>query len=110
MPELPDRVVTNLVHYNQWTEVKLHRLEMGMVISGMPPSKLDLRDEENRLEWVVPKLDEAPIQVKEIGKWMEIVNGMAGEKVGRFTMGLEGLDGTVVYYFIYDDVTKPRQN
>ncbi|CAK9438356.1 uncharacterized protein LODBEIA_P25800 [Lodderomyces beijingensis] len=39
---------------------------------------------------------------------MENVNGKG--RVDRVTVALVNDDGTIVYYFIYDGITKPRQN
>lgn len=108
---LIDQVTTNLVHYNSWTEVHEHVLESGTILSGVPPSKLDLSDEGNAREWVIPRsiASRPELSLMEIEGWFEAL-GKLDERPKRVTIAMVNDDGTVVYYFIHDGVVKPRQN
>lgn len=109
--ELAQRVHTNLVHYNQWLDVSIEPTSMGPILRGTPPTKLDTRDDHILQEWVVPRLvTEETISVQQINQWFEAIASIAQARPARVTLAIEGADGTVVYYFVHDGVTKPRQN
>lgn len=113
-----EEVVTNLVHYNLWSDVKSHvdTTECASngseyaVISGMPPAKLDLLDPDRQREWVIAKLMESKTcDMKEIELYFETITRL-DKRPKRLTLGLLNDDGTVAYYFIHDGIIKPRQN
>lgn len=115
---LSDQVVTNLVHYNLWTDVKTHNataecaetIPSYAVISGMPPAKLDQLDPEGQREWVIAKLMESrTCDMKEIELFFNNIEKL-DHRPKRLTLGLVNDDGTVTYYFIHDGIIKPRQN
>lgn len=108
---LIDQVITNLVHYNSWTEVQAHVLESSTILSGVPPSKLDLSDEDNAREWIIPSSIalKPELSLEEIEGWFEAIRKL-NERPKRVTIAMVNDDGTVVYYFIHDGVVKPRQN
>lgn len=109
--ELAQRVHTNLVHYNQWNDVAIELTLMGPVLRGTPPDKLDGRDDLILQEWVVPKqVTDQTVSVTQINQWFEAIATVAKLRPARVTMAIEGADGTIVYYFVHDGVTKPRQN
>lgn len=103
-----DQLKTNLVHYNNWSQVTDHA---GLFVSGLPPAKLDARDEDNRREWVVPRSNQQPqLSVREIDQWFVKVAEESGTRPERIAVGILNDDGTVVYYFIHDGVVVPPQN
>lgn len=113
-----EQVVTNLVHYNLWSNVKSHIEEVKSpndgpkfaILSGMPPEKLDQLDVERQREWVIAKLmDCQTCDMKEIELYFDAV-GKLDHRPKRLTLGLVNDDGTVTYYFIHDGLIKPRQN
>lgn len=111
MTSLSQQVHTNLVHYNKWSDVQFHGMESGVIVSGIPPTKLDSRDAPNSREWVVPRsyLEKPELSVDEINTWFVELTKL-GSRPLRITIGIVSDDGTIVYYFIYDGVVKPPQN
>lgn len=112
---LAGEVLTNLVHYNLWTEVQEHQIAVNghetTILSGLPPAKLDSTDAPGSREWVVPKrvsLKDLPLE--EINAWFEQILLKMGQRPKRITVGLANDDATVVYYFVHDGIVKPRKN
>ena len=108
--DLAAQVETNLVHYTLWTNVQVFRNNGLAILRGLPPSKLADLDPENLQEWVVPKaMHEAKCSMGEISLWFDRVAEI-DLRPKRITLAIVNDDGTVVYYFVHDGVTKPRQN
>lgn len=108
--DLAAQVETNLVHYTLWTNVQVFRNNGLAILRGLPPSKLADLDPENLQEWVVPKaMHEAMCSMEEISLWFNRVAEI-DLRPKRITLAIVNDDGTVVYYFVHDGVTKPRQN
>ncbi|CAH2351458.1 tRNA-splicing endonuclease subunit Sen15p [[Candida] railenensis] len=102
------KVKENLIHYNLWKSVQEHD---SKVLSGFPPSKLIIDDEDNQEEWVVPKLmTDKDFSIEEIESWFVQIEKISTKRPARITIGLVNDDATIVYYFIHDGIVKPRQN
>ncbi|EDK43659.1 hypothetical protein LELG_01838 [Lodderomyces elongisporus NRRL YB-4239] len=71
-------------------------------------SKEDKTDKEpiisNQTDLTTTKTTNTP------NKWTRIKNINGKDRVGRITIAMINDDGTIVYYFIHDGITKPRQN
>ncbi|OBA22394.1 hypothetical protein METBIDRAFT_39931 [Metschnikowia bicuspidata var. bicuspidata NRRL YB-4993] len=108
--DLAAQVEKNLVHYNLWTDVRVFRKDDRFaVLQGQPPSKLAEND-AMQPEWVVPKsMNDVKCSMAEIAAWFDYVATIS-ERPKRVTMAIVQDDGTVVYYFVHDGVTAPRQN
>lgn len=103
-------VKTNLIHYNLWTTVSTHTTGVLTLLSGKPPQKLNINDQENQLEWVMPIKYNIDITISQINSWFESIEILCSSRPKRVTVGIINDDGTIVYYFIHDGVVKPRQN
>ncbi|EEQ42781.1 conserved hypothetical protein [Candida albicans WO-1] len=71
------------------------------------------------LEWIIPRRliynssqtqDQSKLSVKEINQWFKIIKTTIGYRPKRIIIAIINDDGTIVYYFIHDGITKPRQN
>lgn len=71
------------------------------------------------LEWIIPRRliynssqtqDQLKLSVKEINQWFKIIKTTIGYRPKRIIIAIINDDGTIVYYFIHDGITKPRQN
>lgn len=103
-------VKTNLIHYNLWSIVTTHSIGEHTLVSGKPPKKLNIHDDDEQIEWIVPIEYNHDITVKQINSWFESIEELSTVRPKRVTVGVINDDGTVVYYFIHDGVVKPRQN
>ena len=54
--------------------------------------------------------DQLKLSVKEINQWFKIIKTTIGYRPKRIIIAIINDDGTIVYYFIHDGITKPRQN
>lgn len=115
---IADQVRTNLIHYNQWTDVETHvAAETSPIdgssfclLSGYPPAKLDQFDIVHQKEWVVGRLMAIRrSNMDELELFFEAVHRLEA-RPKRITLALVNDDGTVTYYFVHDGVIKPRQN
>lgn len=111
------QVLTNLVHYNLWTEVLIHKptdesssANSFAILSGLPPAKLDQLDPTNQREWVIGRLmQERKCGMDEVDKYFQTVAKL-NCRPKRISLALVSDDGTVTYYFVHDGAIKPRQN
>lgn len=107
---LPQTVKTNLVHYNQWTDVEEVACGESILLCGFPPDKLDERDPPSKKEWVVPRsMADLLVTNKQIQQWFVDI-ALVEARPSRVTLALVNGDGTVVFYFVHDGIVKPRQN
>ncbi|CAI5757604.1 unnamed protein product [Candida verbasci] len=108
---LIEQFKTNLIHYNLWNNVKIHN---DLIISGIPSTKLVSTDDSNQIEWImcIDKLGFGKeLSIKIINSWFKQVQSLNNNfRPSRITIGIMNDDGTIVYYFVYDGITKPRQN
>lgn len=108
---LVELVKTNLVHYNNWTNVEAYTEDHALVLlKGIPPAKLAEGDQDQAVEWVVPKhMQQGHCSMEEIETWFSLVERVQ-KRPKRVTLALVNDDATVVYYFVHDGAVKPRQN
>lgn len=109
----------NLVYYNKWKDARIVEFyqEGGKgklyFLLGKPTSKLDAEDDDDLEEWVIPRgvRESGSLKVCEIEFWFKSISMiMQGVRPKRITIGLVNDDSTIVYYFIHDGITQPRQN
>lgn len=105
-----EHVTTNLLHYNSWTTVNAHSIDTYTFISGIPPNKLQIDDDENQLEWLVPIKKDYNITIHQINDWFSKIDTLTTTRPKRLTAAIINDDSTIVYYFIHAGVVKPRQN
>ena len=86
---------------------------------------------ETDIEWIIPRRlihhqtqtqtqtqlqnqnqnqDQLKLTVGEINHWFKIIKTIIGYRPKRIIIAIINDDGTIVYYFIHDGITKPRQN
>ncbi|SCW03903.1 LAFE_0H01574g1_1 [Lachancea fermentati] len=108
--EIISLVRNNLVHQQLWTDVDQHELvaDQLYVFSGLPPNKLSNDDELLCKEWVIP------VELSQYRPGLltlEVLQSIFDKiKCKRLTLGITNDDGTVVYYFVYKGLHKPKQN
>ncbi|SCU85722.1 LADA_0D09230g1_1 [Lachancea dasiensis] len=106
-----DLVKTNLAQQQLWDSVEILKLDVPgecWVVSGMPPHKLSNDDKELEREWILP----VDLQQYRSGNLtLEIADGVF-TTLGcrRIVLGIANDDGTVVYYFMYKGLHKPKKN
>ncbi|WPK26012.1 hypothetical protein PUMCH_003356 [Australozyma saopauloensis] len=115
---IAQQTLTNLVHYNLWTDVTVHDVQESAestpyrfaLLSGLPPSKLDQSDKEGLREWVIARLlEDRHSSMSEIEQFFRAIESLA-PRPKRVTLALVNDDATVTYYFVHDGAIKPRQN
>lgn len=103
-------VRNNLVHQQLWNdvqEIKLSEIDLW-VMRGMPPHKLSNDDPSLEAEYILP-VELSQYNPGELTlKIMSQIFAELGCK--RITLGIANDDGTVVYYFIYKGLHKPKKN
>ncbi|CAR21541.1 Sen15p [Lachancea thermotolerans CBS 6340] len=103
-------VRNNLVHQQLWDDVEEAKLEDtdAWVLRGLPPHKLSNDDPQLDHEWILP----IELSQYKPGKLtLELMDKIFSElKCRRVTLGIVNDDGTVVYYFIYKGLHKPKRN
>ncbi|CAH6722893.1 tRNA-splicing endonuclease subunit Sen15p [[Candida] jaroonii] len=108
---LASKVKTNLQYQNLWTNVTIHQVSDLEIVSGIPPNKLSSVDEENQVEWIIPKMfSQDKLSVSEIQNWFSKILELSGDIPRRITIAIINDDSTIVYYFIHNGITKPNQN
>ncbi|EMG46893.1 SEN15 tRNA-splicing endonuclease subunit SEN15 [Candida maltosa Xu316] len=107
---LIDQVRLNLIHYNLWTNVE--KYESENILSGLPKEKLTNTDVDITKEWIIPRtLTDSKLSVLQINSFFKTITKLNNEvRPKRIILGIVNDDGTVVYYFVHDGITKPRQN
>ncbi|SCU79521.1 LAFA_0B03686g1_1 [Lachancea sp. 'fantastica'] len=103
-------VTTNLAHQQLWDAVqakKLSNLDIW-VVNGVPPHKLSNDDLELGNEWFLP------LELQQYSRGsltLELADQIFAElKCRRIILGIVNDDGTVVYYFMYKGLHKPKKN
>ncbi|BAO41475.1 tRNA-splicing endonuclease subunit SEN15 [Kluyveromyces marxianus] len=113
---LCDEVYKNLLYQQLWTEVEVKRYGEVDIVCGKPSHRLtnDDADDEDMLlegkEYVYPLQMH---QYKGSGLTIEVLGRLFSqlpEKLKRLTLGIVNDDGTIVYYFVYKGVRKPKKN
>ncbi|ODQ78241.1 hypothetical protein BABINDRAFT_9464 [Babjeviella inositovora NRRL Y-12698] len=115
MTSLAEIVATNLVHYNLWTAVEDVVLSSRTVLCGAPPPTSVIATDSSTVlsdqEYVLPLLVSEKLTLATLdGIFREIAERRAGVRPEKVIGGILNTDGTVVYYFIWDGVAKPRKN
>ncbi|CAG98961.1 Sen15p [Kluyveromyces lactis] len=120
---LCDVVYTNLVYQQLWTETEIINFEDVPIVCGKPSHRLTNDDNDNDAdasnsedipsdgkEYVYPILMH---QYKNSGfsmKSLDHIFSRLPDMIKRLTLGIVNDDGTVVYYFIYKGLRKPKKN
>ncbi|SCU83115.1 LAME_0C04016g1_1 [Lachancea meyersii CBS 8951] len=108
--ELVELVKTNLSHQQLWDSVRSFKLSNSdtWMVNGLPPHKLSNDDEELETEWILP----VELQQYNSGNMtLEMADQFFAElKCRRIILGIVNDDGTVVYYFMYKGLHKPKKN
>ncbi|CEP62791.1 Sen15p LALA0_S06e03928g [Lachancea lanzarotensis] len=106
-------VTSNLTHQQLWDAVKAHKLSNSVnsdiwVVNGCPPHKLSNDDVELTNEWILP----VELQQYDRGSLtLELADQIFAElRCRRIILGIVNDDGTVVYYFMYKGLHKPKKN
>lgn len=110
---LTSLVRKNLVHYQLWTSVVESVVADTAVLCGLPPNKLSNDDEQLTEEYVLPvelsqyNSDRHGLTLHALD---EVFNGIQDPTVKRITLAIVSDDGTVVYYFVYRGLYRPKRN
>ncbi|CDO96538.1 unnamed protein product [Kluyveromyces dobzhanskii CBS 2104] len=119
---LCNAVFTNLVYQQLWTETKIVDFGDVSVVCGIPSHKLtnDQNDTETEGDGQASTATEKhfvyPIlmhQYKNSGLTMNTIDHVFSQlpnTLKRLTLGIVNDDGTIVYYFIYKGLRKPKKN
>ncbi|SCU96403.1 LANO_0E13410g1_1 [Lachancea nothofagi CBS 11611] len=103
-------VKANLAQQQLWDfveESQLNDLD-AWVISGVPPHKLSNDDKDLEREWILP-VDLKQYSASDLT--LEIADKLFAELIcRRIILGIANDDGTVVYYFMYKGLHKPKKN
>lgn len=106
--DLAKVVQTNLVHYNLWADVEVVQLGALVALRGSAPNALP--GATTNFEYVVPvAMASGKTSMAEMDSWFAAL-GQYATRPPRVVLALVNDDGTVVYYFVSDGVSKPRQN
>lgn len=111
--DLTELVRTNLVHYNLWLEVEELVVGVGRVrvLRGRPPRDDSSQAHLEAVEFVLPLLDTQSLTVDEIeGVFAGTAAANNGARPAKVIGGIATLDSSVMYYFIWDGLVKPRKN
>lgn len=107
---LCDAVYLNLLYQQLWNDVKVIEFENQKVVCGVPSHKLSNDDETISTEYVYPVLmkqyQSSQFKVRHL---KDIFNKLPSA-VRRITLAIVSDDGTIVYYFIYKGLQKPKKN
>ncbi|KAG5355863.1 tRNA-splicing endonuclease subunit SEN15 [Yarrowia sp. B02] len=107
---LAEQIKTNLVHQHLWTDVVIHNTALTDLVHGTPPKTLHPDDPEIRSEWLVPARSNDDWTIKQWDECFKAAEGVAGKDVDRMLMAIVDNDSTIVYYFVYKGLVKPRKN
>lgn len=116
--EIVTLVKNNLAHYQLWTDVKVsdqainwrgHTLRL---ITGRPSQKLSHDDEDEiATEYVLPvemsQYKDGYVTLECLDK---VFDQLCPLRAKRVTLAIVNDDGTVVFYFIYKGLHKPKRN
>lgn len=119
-----DNIVTlvrnNLLHYQLWNEVHvsdetlLWKDRKIKLISGKPPSKLSNDDENEGVintEYVLPvEMSQYKVGYLTLECLDTVFNMLCDPAAKRLTLAIVNSDGTVVFYFVYKGIHKPKRN
>lgn len=110
-------VKDNLSYFQYWTDVQLEDKILpwkgtGLrLVSGTPPNKLSNDDPEIQKEYILPV---NMTQHKEEFITLEcldlVFEKLCDKDTKRIILGIVNSDGTIVYYFIYNGIHKPKKN
>lgn len=107
---MAEQIRTNLVHQHLWTDVEIHVTKLTDLVHGTPPKTLHPDDTEIRSEWLVPARSNDDWTIKQWDECFRAAEGVAGKDVDRMLMAIVDNDSTIVYYFVYKGLVKPRKN
>lgn len=110
-------VKDNLSYFQYWTDVQLEDKILPWkgtdlrLVSGIPPNKLSNDDPEIQKEYILPV---NMTQHKEEFITLEcldlVFEKLCDKDTKRIILGIVNSDGTIVYYFIYNGIHKPKKN
>lgn len=110
-------VKDNLSYFQYWTDVQLEDKILPWkgtdlrLVSGTPPNKLSNDDPEIQKEYILPV---NMTQHKEEFITLEcldlVFEKLCDKDTKRIILGIVNSDGTIVYYFIYNGIHKPKKN
>lgn len=111
---LINRVKENLEHFNLWTSVTIHLYDECKInfLSGIPPTKLNIKDIDGLTEWIVPlNFEKKLITVNEVDRWFNEIGKInfknsESKRPKRLTIAIVDNDGTISYYFVHDGLIK----
>lgn len=111
MSDIIELIWNNLVYYQLWNDIKYEVLENKMkLISGFPPNKLSNDDKDITIEYVIPihmqQYKESCLTLQKL----EYLFNTLPSHCKRIILGIANDNGTVVYYFIYKGLHRPKKN
>ncbi|CAL9730242.1 tRNA-splicing endonuclease subunit Sen15p [Monosporozyma unispora] len=110
-------VKENLAYFQYWKEVQLEDKTMPWrgtelkLVSGIPPNKLSNDDPEIIKEYILPvnmtqyKEEFITLQCLDL-----VFENLCEKDTKRIILGIVNSDGTLVFYFIYKGIHKPKKN
>lgn len=111
--DLAELVRTNLVHHNLWLGVEEWAVgvERTKVLRGCPPRGDSSQAHLEPVEFVLPLSDAQSLTVGEIDSvFAGVAAANNGTRPAKVIGGIATLDSSVMYYFIWDGLVKPRKN
>lgn len=113
-------VRNNLLHSQLWNEVHvsdksvLWKDRTIKLISGKPPTQLSNDDENEGVintEYVLPvEMSQYKDGYLTLECLDSVFNLLCSPTAKRLTLGIVNSDGTVVFYFVYKGIRKPKRN
>lgn len=109
----------NLVHYQLWNEVEVRESCLDWkgdrirLLTGIPPRKLSNDDVESDIEkeFVLPvdmsQYKEGYLTLECVDK---IFENLCDPETKRIVLAIVNDDGTIVFYFMYKGIHKPKRN
>lgn len=109
---LCDLVFVDLVHHHLWTETELVKLGDFSIVCGRPSQQLSNDDEahSDSKEFVYPILMSQYASSRFSMSHLDHIFSHLPQDAKRLTLGIVNDDGTIVYYFIYKGLRKPKKN
>ncbi|KAI0398809.1 tRNA-splicing endonuclease subunit Sen15 [Xylaria palmicola] len=136
--QLADRVLDNLKHQHDWTELRVQTHSpansvplMRPMISGLPPRRLYVHPDDQiamvkssavpdgkfldtpEIEWVLPTHIAEKWTLRAFASVFDSLPAQLSahpERPKRIVLATIHDDSTIVYYLLHDGIVKPRQN
>ncbi|KAI3406339.2 SEN15 [Candida oxycetoniae] len=103
----------SVVEINSWFK-EIQNIINGNGSASNGTSQRDDEEEEeeekDKQEDISTSKDKNGTEIKDGKLWKNVQRNNGENRVDRITIAMINDDGTIVYYFLYDGITKPRQN